>query len=137
MPRRHPEAAEYVDFADFGFFRIAVERGHLVAGFGRICWIEATEMGRGVPPTEALAEAEAAIVYHMNQDHAEAVALYATRLVGEAEGAWTMTGCDVEGFDLRCAHRRARVDFEVPVATAEEARRALVALDGRARDREA
>ena len=73
----------------------------------------------------------------MNQDHAEAVALYATRLVGEAEGAWIMTGCDVERFDLRCKHRRARVDFEVPVATAEEARRALVALAGRARDCEA
>ena len=134
--RRHPEAAEYVDFADFGFFRIAVERAHLVAGFGRVYWIDSGEMALGMPPTAALAEAEGSIVAHMNDDHAEAVALYATRLLGHDAGAWIMTGCDVEGFDLRCGHRRARFDFEVPVATAEEARRALVALAGRARERE-
>ncbi len=33
---RHEEAAGYADFADFGFYRFAVEGGHLVAGFGRI-----------------------------------------------------------------------------------------------------
>lgn len=33
---RHPEAAGYADFADFGFHRLAVGGGHLVAGFGRI-----------------------------------------------------------------------------------------------------
>lgn len=32
----HPEAETYVDFADFRFFRMTVERAHLVAGFGRI-----------------------------------------------------------------------------------------------------
>ena len=131
--RRHAEAAEYVDFADFGFFRITAERAHLVAGFGRVYWIEAAEMALGMPPTTALAEAETSIVAHMNQDHAEAVALYATRLLGHPAGEWIMTGCDVEGFDLRAGRRRARLDFEAPVANAEEARRALVALAGRAR----
>ncbi|NQV21178.1 MAG: pyridoxamine 5'-phosphate oxidase family protein, partial [Rhodospirillales bacterium] len=37
---RHPEAAQYVEFTDFSFFRIEVERTHLVAGFGIIHWIE-------------------------------------------------------------------------------------------------
>ena len=134
--RRHPEAVEYVDFADFGFFRIAVERAHLVAGFGRVYWIEAAEVALGMPQTAALAEAEDAIVKHMNQDHAEAVALYATRLLGQEEGAWIMTGCDVEGFDMRCEYRRARFDFDGPVADAEAARRALVALAQRAREQE-
>lgn len=132
--RRHPEAAEYVDFADFGFFRIAVERAHLVAGFGRVYWIDSGEMGLGMPSTAALAEAETSIVAHVNHDHAEAVALYATRLLGHDAGEWLMTGCDVEGFDLRDGHRRARLDFDAPVATAEEARRALVALASRARE---
>lgn len=33
---RHPEASKYVDFADFGFWGLSIERGHLVATFGKI-----------------------------------------------------------------------------------------------------
>jgi heme iron utilization protein len=33
---RHPAAAGYVDFADFAFYRLVVERAHFVGGFGRI-----------------------------------------------------------------------------------------------------
>jgi len=33
---RHHEAAGYVDFADFGFYRLRPTAVHLVAGFGRI-----------------------------------------------------------------------------------------------------
>ena len=37
---RHPSSALYAGFADFRLYRVAVERGHLVAGFGRIDWID-------------------------------------------------------------------------------------------------
>ncbi len=37
---RHPSAALYAGFKDFRLYRVTVERGHLVAGFGRIEWIE-------------------------------------------------------------------------------------------------
>jgi len=33
---RHPEAASYIDFADFGFYRLHPAAVHLVAGFGRV-----------------------------------------------------------------------------------------------------
>lgn len=33
---RHPEAAKYVDFNDFCFWRMTIERAHLVAAFGKI-----------------------------------------------------------------------------------------------------
>ena len=33
---RHPEAARYAGFADFGFYRLRIVSAHLVAGFGRI-----------------------------------------------------------------------------------------------------
>jgi len=33
---RHHDAGLYVDFADFGFWRMTVEGAHLVAGFGKI-----------------------------------------------------------------------------------------------------
>src|SRR5215472_13038971 len=41
---RHPGALLYAGFADFRLYRIAVERGHLVAGFGLIEWIGANEL---------------------------------------------------------------------------------------------
>lgn len=37
---RHPSAEGYASFGDFGFWRVAVARAHLVAGFGRIVGID-------------------------------------------------------------------------------------------------
>ena len=33
---RHPEAEMFAGFGDFAFYRMAIARAHLVAGFGRI-----------------------------------------------------------------------------------------------------
>lgn len=41
---RHPSAKLYAGFKDFRLYRVAVERAHLVAGFGRIHWVEAAEL---------------------------------------------------------------------------------------------
>jgi heme iron utilization protein len=41
---RHPESAAYADFGDFRLYRVSIERGHLVAGFGRIGWITGGEL---------------------------------------------------------------------------------------------
>ena len=128
---RHPDAALYAGFKDFGFYRVAVERAHLVGGFGKIRWIDGAEL---VPPQAVgLAEAEAGIVEHMNADHADAVQLYAAKLIGLAGDGWRMTGIDSEGIDLRQAGNVARLAFDVPLQTAGEARKALVALVGKAR----
>ena len=128
---RHPDAALYAGFKDFGFYRVAVERAHLVGGFGKIRWIDGAELA---PPQAAgLAEAEAGIVEHMNVDHADAVQLYAAKLIGLAGDGWTMTGIDSEGIDLRRAGNVARLAFDVPLQAAGEARKVLVALVGKAR----
>jgi putative heme iron utilization protein len=41
---RHPEASKYVDFADFGFWGLTIEHGHLVATFGKISDLAAEEL---------------------------------------------------------------------------------------------
>jgi putative heme iron utilization protein len=41
---RHPSAAQYAGFGDFRLYRVTVTRAHVVAGFGRIRWIEAAEL---------------------------------------------------------------------------------------------
>jgi putative heme iron utilization protein len=41
---RHPSASFYAGFGDFHLYRVELERGQLVAGFGKIDWIEAGEL---------------------------------------------------------------------------------------------
>ena len=123
---RHPSAAMYAGFADFGHWRIEIERAHLVAGFGRIHWLDAAAvMGAAGLPLE---DQEPGIVEHMNADHADAVDLYANRLLGLAGSSWRMTGCDAEGADLRRGGAVARLDFARPIRDAEGARAELVRL---------
>jgi putative heme iron utilization protein len=130
---RHPGAALYAGFGDFHLYRVAVERAHLVAGFGRIDWIAAAEL---LPPgLAALAESEDDIVRHMNEDHEAAVALYARVLLGRQGEGWRLTGIDAEGIDLRRDGEVARLDFAAPVGDAQAARAALVRLAQEARAR--
>ena len=69
----------------------------------------------------------------MNEDHADAIALYAGRLLGRQGEGWRMTGIDPEGIDLRRDGKTARLDFAEPVLTPAAARRTLVALVEKAR----
>src|SRR5437588_8638088 len=111
---RHPASAAYAGFADFHLYRVLIERGHLVAGFGRIAWIEAAELSFGAD-AGALAAAEPEILDHMNRNHAEAIELYARHPLGRQAVGWQMTGIDPEGLDLRCGGETARLDFAAPV----------------------
>jgi hypothetical protein len=129
---RHPDAAMYLDFKDFNLWAVRVERAHLVAGFGRIHWLDGREVTLPELPA-ALAGAEAEIVEHMNADHADAVQLYATRLLGATGDGWSLTGVDPEGADLRRGGATLRLPFDRPVADAEAARVELVRLVKRAR----
>lgn len=132
---RHPSAAAYAGFADFHLYRVEIERGHLVAGFGRINWIEAADL-RFFADASALATAEPDILDHMNCDYADAIELYATRLLGRRGTGWHMTGIDPEGIDLRRsmeAGETVRLDFAAPVLNPAAARRALADLAQRAR----
>jgi len=130
---RHPASAQYAGFADFHLYRVTIERGHLVAGFGRIAWIEAGEL-RFSAEASALVAAEVEIIAHMNRDHADAVELYARRLLGRRGTGWQLTGIDPEGIDLRREGETARLDFAAPVLTPAMAWRVLVALAETARE---
>jgi heme iron utilization protein len=130
---RHPSAATYAGFRDFAFYRMEVERAHLVAGFGRIHWLNGADVL--ITPRAALVEAEPAIVQHMNEDHPEALQLYARQLLGRDGEGWRMVGIDPEGCDLRLGPRAARLVFEREVTDAAAARAELVDLVAQARAR--
>lgn len=125
---RHPDSEMFLGFADFHLFEMDVDRAHIVAGFGAIHWIDSADLLFDTDGFEELAAAEADIVEHMNDDHADAIALYATKLLGHGAGDWKMTGVDPEGIDLRDGGATARLDFEKPVRDAESARSILVRM---------
>jgi len=130
---RHPEAAFYVDFPDFSFWRLAVEGAHYIGGFGRIVDLQATDLLVSLEGADALLEAEPGIVAHMNEDHADAIALYALAFTGGDSGPWRMTGIDPEGCDIALGADGRRVVFANRVLTPGDARKELVRLAEEAR----
>lgn len=40
---RHPQAAQWIDFSDFAFFRFRIERVRYIAGFGKMGWLRGEE----------------------------------------------------------------------------------------------
>lgn len=120
---RHAGAAMYADFRDFSFYRIVPERAHIVAGFGRIRWVDDYRLTGDMT---ALAAAEAGILEHMNSDHADAVQLYAQKLLGLGGDGWKLCGVDPEGADLSREGRLARIGFTMPAYDAEAVRVELV-----------
>jgi putative heme iron utilization protein len=134
---RHPGAALYAGFADFHIFRMAVDRAHFVGGFARSLWIDGSDLILPGALADAFATAEADVLEHMNADHAEAVDLYAQRLLGRSGAGWRMVAIDPEGCDLACAGRVARLDFPALVGDMAALRRTLVELADQARARPA
>lgn len=130
---RHPEAAQYAGFGDFAYYKVEVERAHLVAGFGRIRWIEAAELLLPAVPA-GLAVAEAELVRHLNDDESDAVQLFAGVLLGlPGDGGWAITGIDPDGADLRRGGVVGRLAFDQRVHDGEGAKAELTRLAARAR----
>jgi putative heme iron utilization protein len=130
---RHPEAGLYADFPDFAFWKLKVEGAHYIGGFGRIFDLAPEELLLPLEGADSLIEAEPGILTHMNEDHADALELYATALAEASAGPWRMVGIDPEGFDIMADGAARRVLFAQPIATPEEARKELVRLAAEAR----
>lgn len=130
---RHPKSSLYAGFADFSFWRMMVASAHLNGGFARAADLTARDVLTDVSGAEDLIAAEESAIEHMNADHAEAVRLYATKLAGEDDGRWEVTGLDPDGLDLAVGDRTARVAFPERVTGASQLRAVLKELADRAR----
>ena len=69
----------------------------------------------------------------MNSDHAEALRLYATKLLGAPTGAWTCVGLDPDGLDLQRGQTALRLNFPQRVTGPGPLRAVLKQLADRAR----
>lgn len=130
---RNPKANLYVGLGDFSFFRLEIERASLNGGFGKAYLLNREDIVVEGPVVEAVADSEQRAVDHMNDDHLEAIANYARHFGKSDGGGWTMTGIDIEGFDLAAGEKSLRVFFGSPLRDAQQMRMALVEMAKEAR----
>ena len=123
----------FANFADFAFYRMEITRAHLVAGFGRIVDLKPQDMLTDISDAQALVEAEADAIAHMNADHADACRLYATRLLGAPDGDWRCVGIDPEGLELQHGRTALRLPFPQRVTAPGPLRAVLKQLADEAR----
>lgn len=119
--RRHPSAGVYAEFMDFHLFRVRPARAHLVAGFGRIDWVEADDLMYDLTAAPGFSEDEPAAIEALNENHRDLLDLAVGRLSGRRSAGWNATGLDPEGIDLRRGGASARLDFATPVAAPDGA----------------
>jgi putative heme iron utilization protein len=128
---RHPGASYYDDFKDFGFWRLEVSAVRYIGGYGRMSWVDIDDW-RVAAPDPLLSDAQG-ILEHMNEDHADALPLYcrAFSRASDAEQV-RMTSIDRLGFEMSAVTaegtRTIRLAFHEPIATKNDARKALVGL---------
>src|ERR1700682_48495 len=123
---RPPSAEAYAGFSDFGFWRMEMSGAHLVAGFGRIADLKAEDLSTSLSAAERLIEAEEGAVAHMNEDHRDAIALYATKLLGDEAGNWRIVSLAPGGGGLMQGGRARRLEFPQRVTEAGALRKGMV-----------
>lgn len=125
--RRHPKAQLYADFPDFAFWHVKIQRASLNGGFGKAYALEAGDLMASAVQLADFTELEDSAIAHMNEDHADALDRYAARAGGDGHG-WRLAGIDAEGLDLVRGDHIARLWFDVPLASKDDLRPALIRL---------
>lgn len=122
---RHPRAGFYAGFTDFKVYRFSLERGHLVAGFGKVRWLAAAAITTAAPWREI----EPRLIERF-ADRAEIIAGRAGVKNRDGQSTpWQVIGVDPEGIDLRADGTVARLCFTRPLATPDEIDALLAAAD--------
>ena len=127
---RHPNAASWVDFEDFAFWRLTVLDVYFVGGFGAMDWLLARDYAAARP--DPLAHAVADVLEHMNRDHADALLTFARVLAREEAEEARMVAVDRLGFKLRLRNgtrlSSCRIPFPREVTSAPLCREVLIEM---------
>lgn len=131
----NPKGKLYVDLGDFSFFRLEVEGASLNGGFGKAFILTPADLICDPTISAEIEAVEQGALDHMNEDHANAVTLYATHYAKRLAEArqWTMIGIDPDGFDLAAGDEIARIFFEAPLNSPNDVHRSLVDMARNAR----
>ncbi|WP_231710228.1 HugZ family protein [Roseibium limicola] len=130
---KNPKSDLYAEFLDFDFFRLQVLGASLNGGFGRAYALTTEDLILSSEACAQLLEREAGAIAHMNEDHRDAIKLYAEVLLKAGDGNWLISGLDPEGVDLRHGNRIERLWYADHLEGDTEMRMGLVALAKKAR----
>ena len=109
---RQPEAEMFAGFADFAFYRIDAQgraSGGRLRPHRRSQAAGHPDRDRRTPTSWSRPSRDDPA--HMNDDHADACRLYATKLLGAPDGEWRCVGCDPEGLELQLGRAALRLPF--------------------------
>ena len=126
----YPNAAYWVDFEDFNFYRMDIVDVYYVGGFGVMGWVSAEDYLAADP--DPLADGAGRIISHMNADHEDALLLLAGTQAKIEGSSAQMTAVDRLGFQVRLktadGMRGTRIAFSREVSNPEETREVLVEM---------
>jgi putative heme iron utilization protein len=127
---RHANASYWVDFNDFGFFRMALVDIYFVGGFGSMGWVAPADYASAA--VDPLADEASNLIREINAEQGETLLLLA-RVFGDLDAQQaTITTLDRLGFHLRVKTpdrmQGGRVAFPNPVRNVAEVRAALAGL---------
>ena len=123
--RYFSEAEQYLQIGGFRFFRLEPRSMRYIAGFGSIHTIAAESY---LAPAYPIADAEADVIEHMNNDHASTLRDYCRYIHGKTPVSAKMIGIDCDGFDVRADKEIFRFEFATEAKDANEARAELIKL---------
>jgi heme iron utilization protein len=130
----HPYAAFYADLGDFRLWRLRPAAAQFIGGFARAFRIGREALLPDEAAVAAVGQAEASVLAHCNDHHADALRAIAAHLGAGGAGAWRMVAADVDGCDLADGEAAVlRVPWAAPVADANAIRAELVRLARAAR----
>lgn len=107
--RYQPEAQQYLSLGDFRWFRMQPERARFVGGFGRMGWLEASDLD--VAPLARLDEQQ-----------------FEAQVSSTLAAGVRFLGVDPYGVDIESNGQRQRRSFDSPVADTDAAVRAFSRL---------
>ena len=132
---RHANASYWVDFQDFGFFRMAITEIYFVGGFGSMGWVMPADYAAA--SVDPLADKAANLIRELNTEQAEML-LRLARALGHGDAQQvTVTALDRLGFHLRFTTpgrmQGGRVAFTSSVRNASEVRAGLAGMAAQAK----
>lgn len=116
---RHPKSKLYIDFADFGFFRLEPQSASLNGGFGRAYNMPGEDLTIVSSANEFISVNEKLIVQDLLDTYPDLPTLLAAGQKPEGKRKWSIYGLDAAGFDLKSGETLMRHEFDEPLESAE------------------
>lgn len=117
---RHPKAKLYIDFADFGFFRLDPQSASLNGGFGKAYVLPGSDFLIRLDGLADYPGQEAGLLLELGVRFPDLAGRLAYAHCGAKAGKWRLCGVDMAGIDLSSGDLLLRYEFNTPINTVDD-----------------